>query len=53
MNDKQFADILCRALLAIVSALRKKYDLPTYKEITIQIVEYDGENVAGVVGYTE
>lgn len=27
MSDKQLAEIICRALLAIVSALRKKYGL--------------------------
>ena len=53
MSDKEFADILCRALLAIVAALRKRYDLPTYKEITIQITEAGGENISGVIGYEE
>ena len=50
MNDKELADIICRSLLAIVAALRKKYDLPTYKGITIEIKESD--TIAGVTGYT-
>ena len=51
MNDRELADIITRALLAIVAALRKKYDLPTYKGITIEIKESD--TIAGVTGYTE
>ena len=49
MNDKDLADIVCRALLAIVAAIRKRYDLPTYKGITIEIK--DGDTIAGVTGY--
>lgn len=37
MSDKTLADIVCRALLAIVSAIRKKYGLPEYGNITIHI----------------
>lgn len=37
MTDKQLAEIICRALLAIVAALRKRYDLPEYKGVTIEI----------------
>lgn len=35
MNDKELADVICRALLAIVSAIRKKYDLPSYHGVTV------------------
>ena len=35
MTDKQLADIICRALLAIVAGLRKKYDLPSYHNIVL------------------
>ena len=35
MTDKQLADIVCRALLAIVAGLRKKYDLPNYHNIVL------------------
>ena len=49
MNDKDLADLICRALLAIVAAIRKRYDLPTYKGITIEIKESD--TIAGVTGY--
>ena len=49
MSDKKLADLVCRALLAIVAALRKKYDLPEYKGITISIQE--NESVAGVTEY--
>ena len=37
MTDKQLAEIICRALLAIVAALRKRYDLPEYRGVTIEI----------------
>lgn len=37
--DKHIADTICRALLAIVAALRKAYDLPEYKNITIRFEE--------------
>lgn len=37
MTDKQLAELICRALLAIVAAIRKKYDLPEYKNIKIVI----------------
>ena len=45
MSDKQLAEVICRALLAIVAALRKKYGLPDYKGITIEIGEND--SIAG------
>lgn len=37
--DKVTADIICRALLAIVAALRKQYNLPQYKDIVLVIAE--------------
>jgi len=39
MSDKTLADIVCRALLAIVAAIRKKYGLPEYNNITIRFEE--------------
>lgn len=36
---RETADIICRALLAIVAALRRAYDLPVYNNITIEIKE--------------
>ncbi len=39
MSDKTLADIICRALLAIVAAIRSKYGLPEYKNITIHVEE--------------
>lgn len=35
--NKETAEIICRALLAIVAALRKQYGLPEYHGITIQV----------------
>lgn len=35
--SKLTADIICRALLAIVAALRKEYGLPTYRGVTIEL----------------
>ena len=49
MTDKQLADVICRALLAIVAAIRKRYDLPTYKGMTVEIHESD--SLAGVSDY--
>lgn len=37
MLDKELADLICRGLLMIVAALRKRYDLPSYKNITLEI----------------
>jgi hypothetical protein len=34
---RETADIICRALLAIVAALRKAYGLPQYNNIVIEI----------------
>lgn len=50
MTDKQLAEIVCRALLAIVAAIRKRYGLSEYKGVTITISESD--TVAGVVEYS-
>ena len=37
--SKDTVDIICRALLAIVAALRKQYGLPEYHNITILVQE--------------
>ncbi len=37
--SRQTADIIIRALLAIVAALRKEHNLPEYREITILVVD--------------
>jgi hypothetical protein len=39
MIDRAAADIICRALLAIVAILRKKFGLPEYHDITITITD--------------
>lgn len=50
MSDKQLADIICRALIAIVVGIRKRYGLPDYKNIVIVIEEKaDLEFAAGVL----
>lgn len=41
MSDKELADIVCRALLGIVAGIRKKYELPTYQNIIIEVKEND------------
>ena len=47
---RETADIVCRALLAIVAALRKAYGLPEYHNIVIEIREVpasiDGASIA-------
>lgn len=35
MSDRMLAEIICRALLAIVAGIRKKYDLPDIKNVTV------------------
>lgn len=35
--SKNTAEIICRALLAIVAALRKEYGLPEHRGITLHI----------------
>jgi len=47
--SKQTADIICRALLAIVAALRKEYGLPEYHDIVISIAD----NVSGIITQTK
>jgi len=49
MTDKQLAEIICRALLAIVAALRRRYGLPSYKGMTIEIRSDD--DIAGITEY--
>lgn len=44
--SKTTADLICRALLAIVAALRKEYQLPEYKNIVIDI--HEGDTVTSV-----
>lgn len=39
--NKLTADIICRALPAIVAALRKEYRLPEYHNITIELHNND------------
>lgn len=39
MSDKALAEIVVRALLAIVAAVRKRYGLPDYHNIAIVIQE--------------
>lgn len=50
MSDREFAEIVCRALLSIVAALRRKYNLPNKSGVQIILCD-DGETVAGVKGY--
>jgi hypothetical protein len=45
MSDKALADVICRALLAIVAAIRKKYGLPAYNNIAI-ILKEDNSNLS-------
>jgi len=42
--SKQTAEIICRALLAIVAAIRKEYGLPEYHNVTISLTD----NIAGI-----
>lgn len=39
MSERELADIICRALLAIVAGIRKKYGLPEYRNIGIILQE--------------
>jgi hypothetical protein len=39
MTDRELIDIITRSLLAIVIALRQKYGLPEYKNISIIVVD--------------
>lgn len=47
MSDRALADIICRALIAIVVGIRKRYGLPEYHNIVIAM--YDAEEMQ--VGY--
>ena len=47
--SKQTADIICRALLAIVAALRKEYGLPEYHDIVISVTD----NISGIIESTK
>ena len=47
----QTVDIICAALLAIVSALRKEYKRPDKTNVLIVISPND--TLAGVTGYTQ
>ena len=38
--SRQTADIIIRALLAIVAALRKEHNLPEYHDIKILVIDY-------------
>jgi hypothetical protein len=49
MSDKVLADIICRALLAIVVAIRKRYGLPNYRNIDIIVQEKEEDLLS--VGY--
>lgn len=49
MSDKQLAEVVCSALLAIVAAIRKKYNLPSNNGVTIEIKEND--DLAGIISY--
>lgn len=44
MTNRELADIICRSLLAIVAALRKRYELPAYNNITIVIKSQETES---------
>lgn len=50
MSDRELADIVCRALLAIVAGLRKRYNLPEYRGIMVvlqeQVLETPKETLA-------
>ena len=48
MSDKAVADVICRALLAIVAVIRKKYGLPEYHDIAIVIQEKESSNLSVV-----
>lgn len=49
--SNQTVDIICAALLAIVSALRKEYKRPDKTNVLIVISPND--TLAGVTGYTQ
>lgn len=39
MSDRALADIICRALIAIVVGIRKRYGLPEYHNMNIVMQE--------------
>lgn len=45
--SKITVDLICRALLAIVVALRKEYGLPEYHNITIELKNDDSSITPG------
>jgi hypothetical protein len=49
-KDRELADLICRALLAIVAGIRKRYDLPVYQGIVVVIQEKQAETPL-TVGY--
>ena len=50
MSDRQLAEIVCRALIAIVVGIRKKYELPDYHNVVLVIQEQiDTSNLAVIV----
>ena len=49
--SKQTIDIICAALLAIVSALRKEAGLPNRNNITV--IFTDNDTLAGIAGYNQ
>ena len=49
--SKQTIDIICAALLAIVSVLRKEAGLPNKNNVAVIIM--DNDTLAGISGYTQ
>ena len=49
--SKQTIDIICAALLAIVSVLRKEAGLPNKNNVAVIIM--DNDTLAGITGYTQ
>lgn len=50
--SKQTIDIICAALLAIVSALRKEYGLTDKSNVQIVVIK-PTDTLAGITGYTQ
>lgn len=51
MSDKEFADFVCRTLLALVAGIRKKYGLPEYRNITLIVTEKIEQTITPVMQY--
>lgn len=52
--QKITADVICRALVAIIAALRKEYGLPEYKNVTISMTDNIAETKEnGIMKKTE